>query len=238
MICADRDRTAAEETASWITGEGGTASVVEGDVTKEEDCARIVSEASATGLDGLVLNVGIGRGAGIAGTSAADWDTTFSVNLRGHFLVVKEALRTASRKWVRRVHQLGRRPATGEPASGLRQLEGGPARAQPPCRPGRRPAWHPCERRRSGSHRHAARTVGLARSSLAGSHPGPARTPRHGVGDRVGGRLPAVRRSELHHRTNPGGRRGPRPHLISGRAADTLRAGDDRGIGGGLGGEL
>ena len=40
-----------------------------------------------------MLNVGIGRGTGgIAGTTANDWDTTFAVNVRGHFLVVREAL--------------------------------------------------------------------------------------------------------------------------------------------------
>jgi NAD(P)-dependent dehydrogenase (short-subunit alcohol dehydrogenase family) len=39
----------------------------------------------------VVLNVGIGRGAGLAGTTAADWDGVFAVNLRGHFLVAREA---------------------------------------------------------------------------------------------------------------------------------------------------
>src|SRR5207244_8237281 len=39
------------------------------------------------------LNVGIGRGrGGLDGTSADDWDTTFAVNLRGHFLVTRQAL--------------------------------------------------------------------------------------------------------------------------------------------------
>ncbi|HET6951839.1 MAG TPA: SDR family oxidoreductase, partial [Acidimicrobiales bacterium] len=38
-----------------------------------------------------VLNVGIGRGGGLAGTSAEDWDMTFAVNLRGHFLVAQAA---------------------------------------------------------------------------------------------------------------------------------------------------
>lgn len=92
VICADRDRAGAEETAALIAGEGGGASVVAGDVTEEDDCARMVAEAGDGGLDGLVLNVGIGRGSGMRGTSAADWDMTFAVNLRGHFLVVKAAL--------------------------------------------------------------------------------------------------------------------------------------------------
>jgi NAD(P)-dependent dehydrogenase (short-subunit alcohol dehydrogenase family) len=43
-------------------------------------------------LHGVVLNAGIGRGARLAGTSAEDWDATFAVNLRGHFLVARQAL--------------------------------------------------------------------------------------------------------------------------------------------------
>jgi NAD(P)-dependent dehydrogenase (short-subunit alcohol dehydrogenase family) len=40
----------------------------------------------------LVLNVGIGVGRRLAGTSAADWDLVFSVNVRSHFLLAKAAL--------------------------------------------------------------------------------------------------------------------------------------------------
>lgn len=94
VACADRDRAGAEQTAAWIGQEGGVATVLVGDVTSEEECAAIVHGAAAGlgGLDGVVLNVGIGRGAGLAGTSADDWDATFAVNLRGHFLVARAAL--------------------------------------------------------------------------------------------------------------------------------------------------
>lgn len=92
VVCADRDRVAAEETAKRIGDEGGVAAVVVADVGSAEGCASLVAEAAADdGLAGLVLNVGIGRGGGIAGTSPEDWDSTFAVNLRGHFLVVREA---------------------------------------------------------------------------------------------------------------------------------------------------
>jgi NAD(P)-dependent dehydrogenase (short-subunit alcohol dehydrogenase family) len=93
IACADRDRAAAEETAALIEGEGGQASVLVGDVSSEADCAALVAGAAADApLDGLVCNVGTGRGGGLAGTSAEDWDLTFSVNLRSHFLLAREAV--------------------------------------------------------------------------------------------------------------------------------------------------
>lgn len=92
VVCADRDRAAAERTGAWITDEGGTSTVVVGDVTSEDDCAELVARATEDRLDGLVLNVGIGRGGGMAGTSADDWDATLAVNLRAHFLIARDAL--------------------------------------------------------------------------------------------------------------------------------------------------
>jgi len=101
VVCADRDDKAAEETAALVREAGGTATVVLGDVRDEGDCAALVAAAveasggsspEGTSLGGVVLNVGIGRGGGLAGTSAEDWDVTFSVNLRSHFLVAKAAL--------------------------------------------------------------------------------------------------------------------------------------------------
>ncbi len=55
----------------------------------------MVDEAVAAlgGLDGLVLNVGIGVGAlGLAGVTPAEWDQTLAVNLRGPVLCCREAL--------------------------------------------------------------------------------------------------------------------------------------------------
>ena len=92
VVCADLDEAAARETAEWIAGEGGTAEVMTADVADEGQCVGLVSAASSQPLHGVVLNVGIGRGIGLGGTSAADWDATFAVNLRSHFLVAREAL--------------------------------------------------------------------------------------------------------------------------------------------------
>jgi NAD(P)-dependent dehydrogenase (short-subunit alcohol dehydrogenase family) len=101
VVCADRDRRAAEDTVALVADRGGTATAVVGDVSSAEACAAIVAAAveaaggAADGgvLGGVVLNVGIGRGgAGLAGTSPDDWDTTMTVNLRSHFLVARAAL--------------------------------------------------------------------------------------------------------------------------------------------------
>jgi NAD(P)-dependent dehydrogenase (short-subunit alcohol dehydrogenase family) len=92
VICADRDQEAARQTATWIGREHGRSSVMVADVTNEDSCREMAAALADEGIDGLVLNVGIGRGRGLAETSSHDWDLVFAANLRGHFLVVREAL--------------------------------------------------------------------------------------------------------------------------------------------------
>jgi NAD(P)-dependent dehydrogenase (short-subunit alcohol dehydrogenase family) len=94
VACADVDEASAAETADWVIREGGRAEVLVGDIADEEVCQRLVAEAVERlgGLDGVVLNAGIGAGLGLAGTSAADWDQVLAVNLRAHFLISKAAL--------------------------------------------------------------------------------------------------------------------------------------------------
>jgi NAD(P)-dependent dehydrogenase (short-subunit alcohol dehydrogenase family) len=92
VVCVDRDEAAVEETWRLITEEGGKAAVVVADVTTEEGCRLAVADESGLTPDGIVLNVGTGFGMGVAGTSPDDWDRTFALNLRAHFMVVKRAL--------------------------------------------------------------------------------------------------------------------------------------------------
>jgi NAD(P)-dependent dehydrogenase (short-subunit alcohol dehydrogenase family) len=94
VACADRDAGAAEGTAALIRDEGRIAAVVLADVASPDACASVVAESAAAlgGLDGLVLNVGIGLGRGMSGTSADQWDQTFAVNARAHFLTAAAAL--------------------------------------------------------------------------------------------------------------------------------------------------
>jgi len=94
VVCVDRDGAAAEETRRLVTGEGGKAAVVVADVTTEEGCDLALSDEHGMRPDGLVLNVGTGYGMGVAGTSPDDWDRTFALNLRSHFMLVRRALAT------------------------------------------------------------------------------------------------------------------------------------------------
>lgn len=94
VACADRDEAAATETAALVGKEGAVATVHVGDVTDAGTCERLVAESADAmgGLDGVVLNVGIGAGGGLEGTSPEQWELVFSVNVRSHFLVSRAAL--------------------------------------------------------------------------------------------------------------------------------------------------
>lgn len=95
VAVADRDEASAAATVSLIDKENADGFAITADVTKEDDINRMVEDAvrGLGDLDGLVLNVGIGSGgAWLEGTSAADWDRVFAVNIRSHMLTVKAAL--------------------------------------------------------------------------------------------------------------------------------------------------
>jgi NAD(P)-dependent dehydrogenase (short-subunit alcohol dehydrogenase family) len=94
VACADIDAGAAAATVQLVEAEGGEAVAIEADVSNAEQCADMVSEANASlgGIDGLVLNVGIGLGPGLGGTSVEDWDRALAVNVRSHFLICRATL--------------------------------------------------------------------------------------------------------------------------------------------------
>jgi NAD(P)-dependent dehydrogenase (short-subunit alcohol dehydrogenase family) len=64
VLCVDRVLQRAQDTVEMIAAEGGAASALQVDVTRDEDCARMADEArSRLGrVDILVNNVGIGGG--------------------------------------------------------------------------------------------------------------------------------------------------------------------------------
>jgi len=113
VACADVVDSAAAETAALVGQEGGRAVAITADASDPDQSAEMVASATQLlgGLDGIVLNVGVGLGAGLEGTSVADWDRALAVNLRAHFLVSKAALpgmddggaALETRKWARRL---------------------------------------------------------------------------------------------------------------------------------------
>ena len=120
VACADKDEAAAMQTRDQVVHEGGAATVIVADVAREQDCERMVMDAirDLKGLEGVVLNIGIGLGRGLATTSAEQWDTVFAVNLRAHFLIAQAALPRlntgASMVFISSV--AGIRPGTNVPA--------------------------------------------------------------------------------------------------------------------------
>jgi len=96
LAIVDMSKAAAEETARLVQEANPDAkpAAIEADVSDADACGDAVREAHGQlgGLDGLVLNVGIGSGLGLQGTSASDWDRVFSVNVRSHFLCIQAAL--------------------------------------------------------------------------------------------------------------------------------------------------
>jgi NAD(P)-dependent dehydrogenase (short-subunit alcohol dehydrogenase family) len=96
VAVADRNLTSASETVSMLEREGGSGCVIQADISVEADIARMIDEARTAlgGLDGMVLNVGIGAGKlGIENTDIAEWDQVLAVNLRGPMLCCRDGLR-------------------------------------------------------------------------------------------------------------------------------------------------
>jgi NAD(P)-dependent dehydrogenase (short-subunit alcohol dehydrogenase family) len=94
VAVADIDAGGAEATARLVRDAGGQAATVVADASDEDSSARMFEEAAAAlgGLDGVVMNVGIGAGSRLRGTSARDWDLVMAVNLRSHFLGAKHGI--------------------------------------------------------------------------------------------------------------------------------------------------
>ncbi len=96
VALADLDAAAVGETAGQVhtEGEGVDAVTIVADVGEPAEIERMVAEAreGMGGLDGLVANVGIVGGWGLAHTSVDDWDRVFQINVRAHYLACKHAL--------------------------------------------------------------------------------------------------------------------------------------------------
>jgi len=94
VAIGDVDEAGARATAELAGGEPGRTVVAVGDAAAEEDMEAMVATTvrELGGIDGIVLNVGIGAGHLLRETSVEDWDRVMAVNLRSHFLGAKHAL--------------------------------------------------------------------------------------------------------------------------------------------------
>ena len=90
----------AAEVVAAITGAGGTAVSIGGDVSDAAGAAATVATAADAlgGLDILVNNAGITRDNLVLRLSEEDWDAVLDVNLKGAFLCTKAALRPMLRQ--------------------------------------------------------------------------------------------------------------------------------------------
>jgi 3-oxoacyl-[acyl-carrier protein] reductase len=86
-------KTEAEQTADLCRSAGGEAVVVQGDVSRDEDCRKIAAAAAPWGrLDALINNAGITKHMAhdnLDGLSAEDFQRLFGVNTIGPFQMVR-----------------------------------------------------------------------------------------------------------------------------------------------------
>ncbi|MFF3912105.1 SDR family NAD(P)-dependent oxidoreductase [Streptomyces sp. NPDC001852] len=94
VACADVSPSAAAATADLVDESGTRGVPVVGDATDPGQSSAMVAEAvhRLGSLDALVVNVGIGLGAGLADTSPEQWDRVLSLNLSAPFLAAKYGL--------------------------------------------------------------------------------------------------------------------------------------------------
>ena len=88
-------QTEAEQTADLCRTEGAEVVVVQGDVSRDEDCKRIVAAAAPWGrLDALINNAGTTKHvphSDLDGLSADDFQRIFAVNTIGPYQMVRAA---------------------------------------------------------------------------------------------------------------------------------------------------
>jgi NAD(P)-dependent dehydrogenase (short-subunit alcohol dehydrogenase family) len=80
--------------ASTAPDVGGSAAVVQGDLSVVDECFRVVDEAAAAlgGLDALVNNAGVTRERAFSETTPEDFAGLLDLNLRGYFFCAQRAL--------------------------------------------------------------------------------------------------------------------------------------------------
>lgn len=94
VTLADIDEAGGQEVAREIEAAGGQAQFVTCDVTRAEDCQRVVERAVERfgGLDVLFNNAGIAVRRSVVDLDEADWDRSMNVNAKSVYLMSKYAI--------------------------------------------------------------------------------------------------------------------------------------------------
>ncbi len=105
VVAAARTEHEIREVAGEIERAGGTALAVAADIGREDDVRRLVAAAVERfgRLDIVVNNAAAGRFGPLERMITADWDLVMAVNVRGPFMLCREAiphLRRRSRSWI------------------------------------------------------------------------------------------------------------------------------------------
>ena len=95
VVVADMEIAKARDTADSINGRGGEAVAMEVNIADEASVLALYQAVKALSptVDILVNNAGIGRELPILDITVAEWDRIFAVNMRGTFLMSREAFR-------------------------------------------------------------------------------------------------------------------------------------------------
>jgi len=96
------DREEAERLVNEIRADGGEATAIQADVSREEDVQRLFDEAIGHwgSIDILVANAGIQRDAPLHEMTLEQWNMVLNVNLTGQFLCARQAVREFKRRGV------------------------------------------------------------------------------------------------------------------------------------------
>ena len=111
-------REGADATAAQVAQAGGTALVLQADVSQAKEVRALVQQVEDAweGIDILVNNAGITRDNLLLRLSEDDWDQVIDTNLKGAFLCTKAALRSMVRqRWGRIVNMSSVVALTGNP---------------------------------------------------------------------------------------------------------------------------
>lgn len=86
--------TEPEETVREIQASGRRSATAQGDLSKADECERVVEEAASSlgGLDVLVNNAGVTRALDFLETDEAAYDEMFDLNMKGYFFCARRAV--------------------------------------------------------------------------------------------------------------------------------------------------